>query len=707
MLKNRLLAIGVMLFLTGAAITIYIGGIVLPLCIVAVFVLCILLCTVRFFKQAVRYSAIFMLLPILGAVYVFFFRNVFVLPFSVFDEKTDTVTGTIISVSQSGCDISVTSSAANIPKGTVIRVYSDERLLIGDSLTFKGKLKYVGEKTNLIASDIKLYSWPLSITSNQESGIITNFRRSTYAAFDTVGQEHSEFLKAIIFNDKSGIGKERYAMYRNAGAAAYFSVSGLHVSFLVMALFNILRYFKINRILQGILLISIALLYGTIAGFTPSVLRAIVMILFIIISQMLIIESDSVTSLFFALGLLLLQNPFSVASISLQLSFLATLGTLYVGSVFSHFSKKNPLKSLLFGIFIIPASTSLACFTFTLPITFFAFDVISLISPISNILLSVIFAPLILLAFLITIFAQCVPIFGIIKYPVILLIDAFDAVCRFMSSDIKLLLPTGNAFAASAAIIGAITVVIVLTIPRRAHAVTFAVSCIIIFTTVITGAFVVKKSAETAYSIAYKQGYNGEHSVVAICGGEKIFIDYGTGFDESFVYSCGITNIDTYVAAVFTHDIYSDLSYMIKCFGTKRLLTLSEIPPEYEQSIADFSDEHRDFDIICDDIYMAGTPNKGLAIEREYTALYNQNEAFMISQGNGIKDNVHLAGAVFTSSANYLLKDELLFIDRIYCSNNVKSDDETSKYISYLEYGSIVKAVIKKDSKIEVKTNES
>jgi len=693
-----------MLFLVGTAITVYLGGVFLPLCVVAVFVLCILLCTVRFFKQAVRYSTAFMLLPILGALYVLFFRNVFVMPFSVFHGKTDTVTGTVVSVSQTGCDISVTSSTGSIPNGTLIRVYSDMHPIIGDTLTFKGKLKYAGENNGLISSDIKLFSSPLSVTAVSGSGIINGFRHSTYSALDSLDGKYSEFIKAIVFNDKSEIGRERYAVYRNAGAAAYFSVSGLHISFLVMALFNVLSYFRVNKYLRGTLSVFAAVLYGCLVGFTPSVFRAVVMILFIIISQMLTAESDSVTSLFFALGLLLIQNPFSVASVGLQLSFLATLGTLYVGKLFSRFSSKNAFVSLLFGLVAIPLLTSLACFVFTLPITCFAFDAVSLISPISNIILSVIFAPLILSAFAATLFAQCTPIFGMIKYPVIFLIDAFDAVCDFFGTNIKLLLPANNGFAAAAAIIGALTVVTILITARRIHAVAFAVSSVIIFATVLTGAFVIKRSSYTACNAAYKQGFNG-YSVIAVCDGVKIYIDYGAGFDDSFVYSRGITEIDMYVAAEITDDTLPDLEYAVNCFGVKKLMCLSEIPYQYGEPLDEFSENHG-VDIISDTVYTAGTPYKGVVIESGIVSLYVQNDVFMISQSGDIYPNTHIIGAVFGNSVNYLSNDKLKLIDRIYCDDSIIIDSEAKRSIEFLEYGSTVTAAVINGDRIEVKTDE-
>ena len=78
-------------------------------------------------------------------------------------------------------------------------------------------------------------------------------RNKAYSVYDTLGDRYADFLKSVVFNDKSGLSDERYTMYRNAGAAAYFAVSGLHVSFAVMSVFGILRYLGVHKVIRGII----------------------------------------------------------------------------------------------------------------------------------------------------------------------------------------------------------------------------------------------------------------------------------------------------------------------------------------------------------------------------------------------------------------------------------------------------------------------
>ena len=128
MLKNRLLAIGAVMLLAGISIPIYIGGSFAPLFVVAVSVLCVFLCTVRFFKQKIHYAVAFSAILVAGAVYVLLYRDIFILPYSAFDGKPDVVTGTVTDISVSGCDITVTASEIGIPEATRIRLFTENEI---------------------------------------------------------------------------------------------------------------------------------------------------------------------------------------------------------------------------------------------------------------------------------------------------------------------------------------------------------------------------------------------------------------------------------------------------------------------------------------------------------------------------------------------------------------------------------------------------
>ena len=72
--------------------------------------------------------------------------------------------------------------------------------------------------------------------------------------------------------------------------------------------------------------IALLVCFAAVVGNTPSVLRAVFMQSMLLLAPLLGREEDKPTSLCAVLMLLLLQNPYAAASVSLQLSFAAVAG---------------------------------------------------------------------------------------------------------------------------------------------------------------------------------------------------------------------------------------------------------------------------------------------------------------------------------------------------------------------------------------------
>ena len=126
----------------------------------------------------------------------------------------------------------------------------------------------------------------------------------------------------------------------NAGIMHAVAVSGMHLAFLIGA---VQLLFGRRRFLS---LLSLPLLgfFALMAGATPSVLRAGLMAALVLLAPALERENDPATSLMAALLLILLCQPFSAGSASLQLSFAAMAGVLWLtGPIYGW------IRALLFG----------------------------------------------------------------------------------------------------------------------------------------------------------------------------------------------------------------------------------------------------------------------------------------------------------------------------------------------------------------------
>ena len=208
-------------------------------------------------------------------------------------------------------------------------------------------------------------------------------------------EDMAGFVRALVTGNRDNLTDEFTTSLERAGLSHTVAVSGMHLAFLSGLLTRLLGRGRRSTALLTILWV---VLFCGIAGNTPSVLRAAVMILLLQFAPLLGRERDGPTSLAVALLLLLWVNPFSATHIGLQLSFTAVAGILLVSDQVQswllkrlHLDKraKNRREKLLRAVPYFAASTisaTLGASVLTIPLVAFHFNIVSLISPLSNLL---------------------------------------------------------------------------------------------------------------------------------------------------------------------------------------------------------------------------------------------------------------------------------------------------------------------------------
>ena len=197
------------------------------------------------------------------------------------------------------------------------------------------------------------------------------------------------FLTAELTGDKSLLPESDYVAMQETGLAHIFAVSGLHCAFLV-TLLSLLIPPTHRRTLCAVAS-AVLVFYMLLTGLSPSVARACVMQLFLLSAPLFRRGSDPLTSLAAALTVILLVNPYAVGSVSLQLSFAATLGmVLLSGRLYKSFTgwyrgRNRAVRAALF----FPAANlaaTLGALVFTAPLTAYYFNILSLVAPLAGLL---------------------------------------------------------------------------------------------------------------------------------------------------------------------------------------------------------------------------------------------------------------------------------------------------------------------------------
>ncbi|MBP5156071.1 MAG: ComEC/Rec2 family competence protein [Clostridia bacterium] len=337
---------------------------------------------------------------------------------SAYDGQEDVITVRAGSVStySGSCvvDGRITASKLSVPVGTKIRLriygYEGGPVLPGDLVRAAAEYAY--------APDVGMLSD--GIKKEARGGMIAHVKGSGffYSVRGAVSSECSGFFssvqaraaaKAVTVGDRSELDAHLYSVYSNAGISHLLAISGLHISLVSSALYLFLCALGVNKRIGGLAGAAFALLYAALSGFTPSALRAALMMCALMAAKAFKLRADSVTSLFSVLFLLAMVNPYTLFSVSTQLSFSCCLGVIFVSPYIEKLGYRIEEKRLSggrlrsIGLKTLHAVASPAAVSFTaslvsFPFAFLSFERISYLSPVVNIAAVPLFSAAILLS---------------------------------------------------------------------------------------------------------------------------------------------------------------------------------------------------------------------------------------------------------------------------------------------------------------------
>lgn len=135
--------------------------------------------------------------------------------------------------------------------------------------------------------------------------------------------EAAALLTGIMFGDKNDLDEAEYEDFQKNGIAHLLAVSGMHIS-LIYGILNAL--FRRPAGLAGNLPIAaILVMYTAMCGFSPSVVRAVIMILIHITAKITFRRYDFLSCISVCAFCMLMYRPWMLFSAGFQLSFLAVL----------------------------------------------------------------------------------------------------------------------------------------------------------------------------------------------------------------------------------------------------------------------------------------------------------------------------------------------------------------------------------------------
>ncbi|MGN0797839.1 MAG: ComEC/Rec2 family competence protein [Christensenellales bacterium] len=213
--------------------------------------------------------------------------------------------------------------------------------------------------------------------------------RSKSVLYGACNADTAEFIFAMTFGNASNLDSLIVDSFRATGTAHLFAVSGLHVAMIATAIMLILSRIPIPKWLKSLICIGFLTFYCYLTGWSPSTLRATIMIAVSLIALSLGYRNDLLSTVSLAAIILLLVRPLWLFDLGFLMSFGAVFGIITLSAPLTRALSK--LGKRLGGSLAVIFSVNLGL----LPIMFAYFGEISLIGVLANLIV----LPIISMAF--------------------------------------------------------------------------------------------------------------------------------------------------------------------------------------------------------------------------------------------------------------------------------------------------------------------
>ncbi|MFH1536218.1 MAG: ComEC/Rec2 family competence protein [Patescibacteria group bacterium] len=226
---------------------------------------------------------------------------------------------------------------------------------------FLPKIEAVQNYENLTTFPIKFI---LAVTSFVRQNMISLFEK-------TLPPTSASLLLGIVFGIKGEMPTDFLDNLRMSGVMHVIAASGMNVTMTGGFLFAVFSVLLKRRMA---LLVSIfgLIFYAVLSGLQPSILRATIMGILVFSAQILGRQTLASYALILAGYIMLFISPLLLFDIGFQLSFLSTLGILYLKPFFGK------------SVFIDDVSTTFSAQIMTLPVLLSNFGSYSLLSVLVN-----------------------------------------------------------------------------------------------------------------------------------------------------------------------------------------------------------------------------------------------------------------------------------------------------------------------------------
>ena len=245
-------------------------------------------------------------------------------------------------------------------KNTYLYINSKEKLEYGDKIDINGEFIEPSKARNYKGFDYKEYLKTLKIygtvkaenikvlEKNKANTIMQISNRVFIKIKETIKSTYSEKIAKIVMGVMLGytdeIDAETKQDFSNSNISHVLAVSGMHISYIIILVTNSTNKLfgkKQSKIIASIVL----LIYMFITGFGISVVRAGIMGILSCMAFIVYRKSDTLNNISISVLIILINNPYSLTSLSFLLTYGGTLGIIYFEPIVEKILKSIKIRN--------------------------------------------------------------------------------------------------------------------------------------------------------------------------------------------------------------------------------------------------------------------------------------------------------------------------------------------------------------------------
>jgi len=222
--------------------------------------------------------------------------------------------------------------------------------------------------------------------------------------------QQAGLLNGMLIGYKQDLSPEVQYAFSASGLSHIMAVSGSNVAFIVLPLVFLFKKLKFRQKFANISIILVLIMFTLVTGFEPSVLRAVIMAIVVLIGQIMWRETEIFTSISFAAIVLFFYSPGILFNIGFQLSFAATISLVLFYNNLKQMLSFKFIPSFISDVLAATVSAQIG----VLPIMLIYFNTVSVVSILSNLIVVPLVGVITILGLLMAVLGQIHIVFSIL-----------------------------------------------------------------------------------------------------------------------------------------------------------------------------------------------------------------------------------------------------------------------------------------------------